>query len=373
MRRSSAPTLQDIANEAGVSSMMASVVLNGARSSTRVSELSRARIIVAAKKLGYRRNAAAVGLARSRMNTLGVVAVIDSGDINLYVHEVLSGILESANQYNQNITLFSIKDWRKEEHRILDWCDGRIDGMILVGPILSPEFAQLLPTHTPFITLHSNIPLPNTRNMEIENEVAAYKMTRYLLDCGHRRILHISGGHFTGAAARVNGFRRAVEEHGLTWDDSMVFPGKFSLETGRLIMNELVSMLPELPLPEAIFCANDSIACGCMEVLNTNGISVPKDISIAGFDDTLIARMTHPPLTTMRQPFRLMGRRTVEHLLEMQTTNSAANDPIRAPFQESAAPLQEESSLQSHIEHFEVKLIVRDTVAILSERQNINE
>src|SRR5580658_8097322 len=102
MRRSNAPTLQDVADQAGVTSMVASVVLNGARSSTRVSEATRSRVLAAAEGLNYRRNAVAVGLSRRQMDTIGVVSVIDTSpqldrnDLNLYFLELLNGVMESA-------------------------------------------------------------------------------------------------------------------------------------------------------------------------------------------------------------------------------------------------------------------------------------
>ena len=343
--------------------MMASVVLNGARSSARSSAASRARIQEAAARLGYRRNAAAVGLARRKMDTLGVVTVIDGGDINLYFHEVLNGILEAASEHRQNTTLFSIRDWNKDDHRILDCCDGRIDGMILVSPLLTPEFAAVLPTHTPCVTIHSSRPVQNTHNLDIDNYAAAYDITRYLIDCGHRDILHISGGHYSGANERAQGFLSALKDARLPSEDSRVIPGTFTAAAGREIMTDLLRRRPSAPLPSAIFCGNDAIALGCMEVLSLRSVRVPEVISVVGFDDTLMARMTHPALTTVRQPLRSMGRRAVEILLEAQNEPIAVGET--APL--DAGPASHNRAGQAINEILPVELVIRQSVRIVTD------
>src|SRR5579875_3451633 len=126
MRRGNAATLQDVAREAGVAAMTVSVVMNGARSATRVSDATRARIQEAAARLRYRPNAVARGLSRRRMDTIGVVTKMDLKEINLYFLEVLNGILEVAAQHGQNTTVFSVTDWQGDEKRLLQFCDSRV-------------------------------------------------------------------------------------------------------------------------------------------------------------------------------------------------------------------------------------------------------
>lgn len=349
MRRSNAPTLQDVAREAGVTAMAASVVLNGATSSTRVSEAARARIVDAAAKLRYRRNAVARGLSRRRLDTLGVVAVIGGGEMNLYFLELLNGILEAASEQNQNTTVFSITGWSGNESRILGFCDGRVDGMILIAPILTAAFAETLPGCTPVVTSHSHGALPPGYNLDVDNEGGAYAMVRWLIDRGHRRIAHFPGAlDLSGARLRLAGYRRALDEAGIPADDSLILPGHFNSESGKQRMTALL----ERPdpgahsLPTAVFCASDTIACGCIEALGERGLRVPDDISIAGFDDTLTARMTIPPLTTVRQPFRRMGRRAVELLLAQICGEPGAEPGGDAP----------------RTEIFEAELVVRGSV-----------
>ena len=139
---------------------------------------------------------------------------------------------------------------------------------------------------------------------------------QYLIAQGHRRILHLSANFaLAGVQQRIAGYRRALAEADIACDDRLIVPGEYSMSSGRAQMNELLEERRFEALPTAVFCASDAIAYGCMEVLASHGLRVPDDISVAGFDDALLARMTTPPLTTMRQPFRQMGSRAVELLL----------------------------------------------------------
>jgi LacI family transcriptional regulator len=316
MRRRSATTLSDVAREAGVSAMVASVVLNNATSSTRVSEATRDRILEAAKRMQYRPNAVARGLSRRRMNTIGVSFIIHGGDFNHYLMEILNGILETAAQYQQNTTIFSISDWTIDEPKILQACDGRIDGMILIGPPMRPSFVRQIPRHTPFVFIHNNSGLPNVPSLDVDNENGSYDMTKLLLNYGHRCIAHITGSMtMTCSRERQSGYLRALQEKGIKWDEDLTVLGDFTIERGRECTLCLLQRLKNRPLPTAILCDSDAIAFGCIEVLNDHGIRVPEDISVTGFDDTHLAQITNPPLTTVRQPFGLMAKRAVEILL----------------------------------------------------------
>ncbi len=358
MRRSNATTLEDVAREVGVSAMIASVVLNGARSSTRVSEKTRARVLEAAERLRYRPNAVARGLSRRRMDTLGVVATFDRSEINLYFLEVLNGILHAVAEQGQNATVFSISDWIHDEARILEFCDGRVDGMIFIAPhrILA-AFTEMFQHHTPFVTLHSSQLPSNAFNIDVDDEGGAHAAVRHLIARGHRRIAHFTGGlDLLGGRQRLAGYRRALEETGILYDPSLILPGGYSANSGRERMQAMLTEGRINPLPTAIFCANDAIAYGCMEVMAGFGLRVPDDISIVGFDDTLMARTTTPPLTTMRQPFHQMGRRAVALLL--------------AQIRDEEIPMEENAALASivptasgyHTEVFATELVVRSSV-----------
>jgi DNA-binding LacI/PurR family transcriptional regulator len=281
------------------------------------------------------------------MDAIGVAALIDGGEVNVYFLEVLNGILEASAAHGQNITVFSIANWGAEAHRITGFCDGRVDGMILIAPGLAAP--ATLCHHTPFVTIHGNEAQPQPHNIDVDNEGGAYVLTRYLIEEGHTEIAHFPGSpDLIGARQRLAGFRRAIEEADLPFDERRVVSGNFSAWSGRQRAKQMLGAAGHAPLPTAIFCGSDAIAYGCMEVLEAAGIRVPADISIAGFDDTLTARMTRPPLTTVRQPFREMGRCAVETVLFYIRRDDDGAEPGDA---------------EMPIRTFATELIVRESVA----------
>ena len=309
-----AATLVDVGRAAGVSAMAASAVLNGARTSARISEETRQRIVAAAAKLQYRPNAMARALATQRMNTIGVAAVIHGG-VNHYFMEIFTGILAAAARLEQNTTVFALHDWSRDTLRLQGFCDGRIDGLILIAPVLQPH-ESVLPTHTPFVSIHANSAMPNVVNVESDEEHGAWEAVRHLLAQGHRRIMHIAGpAGLVGADRRVAGYRRALAGSRIPFDEELLVPSFFEADHARDAMRKWLKKHAGELLPHAIFCASDDMAIGCMEALAEAGLRVPDDISVVGFDDTLVARTTVPQLTTVQQPFLAMGAEAVELLL----------------------------------------------------------
>jgi LacI family transcriptional regulator len=331
MLRKKAVTLTDIALEVGVSAMTVSAVLNGGNSTVRVSEQTRARIQEVARSLQYRPNAVARGLSSRRMNTIGVIAEFNSpGDMNLVVHEMLDGILEGAVIANHKTSIYHVANWGLDEQRILDYCDGMADGFILLGPNMTQRFAARLFHTTPFVTIHNCGSTAGAPNIDIDNEKGGYLMTKHLIDLGHRRIAHFSGNPGrSGTQERIDGYKRALHEAGIEFDPNLAATAYYVSSGGYNEMNRMLDNSHQDKQPSAVFCANDAIACGALDALNERNINVPSQISIAGFDDAIIAQMAARRLTTVRQPFRSMGIKAVELLLDsidgnVGTTSSVA-------------------------------------------------
>lgn len=310
-----AATLSDVGREAGVSAMAASAVLNGAKTSTRISDETRAKVLAAAEKLRYRPNATARGLAHRRMNTLGVVATLPGDEPNLYFLEVFNGIIHGAAAHGQTTTVFTLPDWASAGQCIPGFCDGRVDGLILLAPTLDAAAAAQLPEHTPMVSVHSNSAIPGVPNMESDDEGGAYLAVRQMLALGHRRILHVGGPlGLRGAEGRLQGYRRAHEEAGVALLADHVARGEFSVEGGRQTLELWLQNHAGEQLPDAVFAASDAIALGCLDRLLARGLRVPADISVVGFDDTVLARSAR--LSTVRQPLDRLGRQAVQGLLQ---------------------------------------------------------
>lgn len=295
--------------------MAASVVLNGARSATRTSAETRARVIAAAERLNYRANATARALANGRANAIGIVASHWKEDANLYFMEILGGIFEIATPCQQTVAVFMLRDWEEAPQRIPQMCDGRIDGLILVAPHLHLDASAWMPKHVPVVTLHSENTIAGAVNLEPDEEVGSFEAVRQMLAIGHRRILHVGGpSGLLGAERRLAGYRRAYAAAEMEPPDDHVVRSPLNADGGCEVMLDWLRRHQGEPIPEAVFCANDAIALGCIQALSMRGMRVPEDVSVVGFDDVWFARASS--LATVRQPLHAMGKRATEVLME---------------------------------------------------------
>jgi LacI family transcriptional regulator len=308
--------LLDVGRAAGVSATAASVVLNHTVSTWKASTEMREKILAAADRLNYCPNAAAQALVNQRIHTLGVVAVVEGGELNDYFLEVLNGILVAAPRHRQNTTVFTLPNWQRSSESLKTFCDGRVDGLILLAPTFSGRGA-VVPEHMPAVTIHGNREVPGVTNIESDEECGACTVVSHLIGWRHRRILHLAGPDgLLGSTRRIRGYRRALSEADLPFDPTLVVTAGYSTELGRRALHAWLQQRAGQPLPDAVFCANDAVAVGCLEVLAEFGVRVPEDVSVVGFDDTYVARTILPQLTSVRQPLREMGAHAVELLLE---------------------------------------------------------
>ncbi|EDY85026.1 hypothetical protein VDG1235_4660 [Verrucomicrobiia bacterium DG1235] len=296
--------------------MAVSAVLNGSNSSVRISEETQRRIRKAATELNYRPNIAARALVNRRMNTIGTFIVVEGNELNHYFLEVFNGIIEGTTKFKQNVTVFTLETWSDAKAQLERAFDGRIDGMILIAPVITNEFSKGLDPNMPCVSLHANADIDGLVNLESDEEKGAYDMVKLLTEKGHRRIMHFSGPRgLIGVERRITGYRRALKEAGVEPDEELLKSMAYSDIEARDVMKNWLRDNPRDALPDAIFCANDSMALGCIEALAAKDIRVPEDISVCGFDDTLVARVTVPTLTTVRQPLREMGMEAVSILM----------------------------------------------------------
>lgn len=309
-----AATLADVGREAGVSAMAASAVLNDAKTSTRISEETRARVLLAAQKLRYRANATARGLADRRMNTIGVVATLTGDEPNQYFLEVFNGVIQGAAAAGQTTTVFTLGDWDEAARRVPGFCDGRIDGLILLAPLLDADAAEWLPEHTPVVSVHANHEISGVVNLESDEEAGAFQMVSHMLALGHKRILHVGGPEGTiGADRRVQGYLRAHAAAGVAPPADHVLRDAFTVEGGRRALETWLERHHGEALPEAVFAASDAIALGCLDRLLARGLRVPADVSVVGFDGTVLARSAR--MATVCQPLRELGLQSVQLLI----------------------------------------------------------
>ena len=303
-------TIDDVARTAGTSIKTVSRVLNN---EPNVRESMRQRVLSAVAALNYRPLTSARSLATSRSFMIGLLYDNRSPS---YIMEVQAGVLEAceAQHYSMMVQplVSTAADFVDRVEDILS--RHRPDGLILTPPITDqPQLLDhLRKSGLPFASIAPRRP-EDCIGVTLREREAAAAMVEHLVSLGHRRIAHILGDPEHGAGIwRLQGYRDGLKRAGLKEDPAYMIQGRFSFESGVAAMRQLLA-LPQRPT--AIFAADDDMAVGAIWAAAEAGVSVPGDVSICGFDDTTIATQVWPPLTTIHQPVREMGRRATEELL----------------------------------------------------------
>lgn len=309
-------TLTDVAKRASVSVATASKVLNHRGG---VGEETRHRVETVAADLGY------VGLAeRQRATSIAgestIEMLIEPADVsNPYLAAFLGGALESASSVAVGLLVRSISSIATESPK--SWAttlarSGRL-GVIEVTSEYSSVRERALRAAGLSMVLVDPIDVPRTSTPSIgsTNWAGAYEATRHLLELGHRRIAYIGGPPRAGCdVVRAHGWAAAMQEAGIRVDLEAVPRLAYSFEHG---LDAATLMLDRRNAPSAIFAGSDASAMGVLEAARRLGISVPDELSVVGFDDTILARSATPPLTTVHQPIADIGRTSVTTLLRL--------------------------------------------------------
>lgn len=313
------PAMTDVAKAAAVSHQTVSRVLNG---HPNVRPATRERVLAAIEALGYRPNLAARALASGRSTQLGLVTL---NTMLLGPVATLYAVEQAARTAGYSVSVTSVGSINR---RTLHECVSRllqqsVAGVIIIAPVDTRDSAlSALPADLPAVAVEAD-PDSAVPGVTVDQELGAYLATRHLLDLGHRAIAHISGPKdFIEAQQRVVGWRRALTEAGVASPEVLV--GDWSAQSGY----DAGRLLAGTPEVTAVFAANDNMALGLLRALSEQGRSVPRDISIVGFDDIAEAGFFTPPLTSIRQDFAEMGRRSVELLLRQVETGARSVEHI---------------------------------------------
>jgi DNA-binding LacI/PurR family transcriptional regulator len=320
-RRNSAPTLEDVAQIAGVSRALVSLVM---RSSPRVSDESRKRVTDAASKLGYRPNLMARNLAARKTMTIGVLL----NDLhNPWFAEVTDGIHAAAERHGYQLILASGRRSTRLESRALDtFLASRVDGIIVAGCRLPAARLDAVAAEVALVSVGRAFSKVGFGSVTTDDAHGARLAVEHLHELGHSRIAHIDGGKGAGAAPRRTGYLRTMRSLGLA-DHAQVIAGDFTEEAGAHGAEKLLRG----SMPTAIFTANDLSAVGAIDVIERGGLVVPDDVAVVGFDNTSLAALNHIGLTTIDQPRREMGAAAAAMLIDALNERGELTDVLMSP------------------------------------------
>ncbi|MFJ8001751.1 LacI family DNA-binding transcriptional regulator [Streptomyces sp. NPDC096310] len=308
------PTLEAVAQLAGVGRGTVSRVVNGAPG---VSAKARAAVEAAVAELNYVPNPAARSLVTSRTDSIALV--IPESESRLasepYFSAVIRGVSTELADTEMQLLLILVRNQR-ERDRLTRFVEAhRVDGVLLVSVHQDdalPEFLEKL--QIPTVLAGRRSPAEPLSHVRSDNAGGAAQAVRHLLGRGCAAVATITGPlDMDVGDGRLQGWRDAHREQGVAADDSLVALGDFTEEGGRDAMRRLLERRPDL---DAVFAASDVMAAGALTELRARGRRVPEDVAVIGFDDSMVARHTVPPLTSVDQPSEEIGRTITRLLLD---------------------------------------------------------
>ncbi len=300
-------TIKDIAQATNLSIATVSLVINGKGDS--IPECTRQRIFDAAAQMHYHPDHAARSLVTGKTQTIGVIVPDIS---NGFFAEMVHHLQLELNKYSYDIILCSSEEKMSNDMKYIKLLSGRnVDGLVLTMSAESMEAGNrteicntLREAAVPYIFFDRYL-TGGDYAVSADNKDSGYQIARLLLQHGHRSIGVITGPvSLNSSINRLAGFEKALQEQGIVLPPEHIFHGQYNADTGyagacRLLQNKNIT---------AIFAFNDLQAFGVMRYAREQGIDIPGDVSLVGFDDTYFASMTEPALTSIKQPVREMAR-----------------------------------------------------------------
>ncbi|HVA92110.1 MAG TPA: LacI family DNA-binding transcriptional regulator [Chloroflexota bacterium] len=328
--------LRMLAEHLELSQTTVSLVLNNSPSAKSIPQETRKRVIEAAERLDYRPNYFARSLRQSRSMSVGVLAPdLSEG----YFTRVMSGVVQELTSAHY-FYFTACHEWKREliEQYPRMLVERAVDGFLLLN---TP--ADRIDVPVPVVAISAHITLKNVTNIVLDHHAAVEQALKHLYDLGHRRIAFMRGPRaIPDSEFRWESILQVAHEMGLRIDPAHVIridAAGWSMKTGYHPMapeigyKSMQALLEKSRDFSAIFCFNDIAAIGAIRALNDVGLSVPRDVSVVGFDDILSAAYYTPALTTVRQPLTEMGKRGAQILLERiaNRENGHPSEIVMAP------------------------------------------
>jgi LacI family transcriptional regulator len=281
-----------------------------------ISEQTRNRVFQAAAELGYVPDAAAQALASGRSKTIGLLLVRRSHVIasDMFLTQVMEVLVREINQQGMRMMLEVVENTDQRESYLRLVRSNSIDGILYSGPRIDDSALGYLVEHNVPTVLMGALPGTSYYSVDVDNRAAAKLAVSHLVHLGHQRIGCITnaGSSYAAAVGRLQGYQDALDEAGLLYDPRYVRFGDFEPESGYLQMKSLLAQRPALT---AVFVASDVVALGAMAAIREQGLKIPEDVALVGFDDVPVSRYLDPSLTTVHLPIVELAKNACEMLI----------------------------------------------------------
>jgi DNA-binding LacI/PurR family transcriptional regulator len=306
-------TIRDIAERAGVSKGAVSYALNDRPG---VSEETRRRILAIAEELGWYPNRAARALSAARADAVGLVLRRPAGTLALepFFMEFIAGVESELSARSMGLTIQLARDLDQELSLYRRWWgEHRVDGVLVMDlRVDDPRVAELVRLGLPTVLVGGPLPGDPLPTVWHDEYAVVVEVVRYLAALGHERIAHVAGvEEFVHTQQRMEGYSDTMDELGLA---PQIRTTDYTAEVGARVTRRLLS---EPTPPTAILFDSDLLAVTGLGVAQQMGLAVPEDVSIVGWDDSLISQVVHPPLTAITRDIGAYGVRATRHLLDV--------------------------------------------------------
>lgn len=302
-------TIYDVAKTAGVSIATVSKVLN---STGRISEKTRKKVLCVVKSLDYQPNIMASALMEKKTKTIGLL-IPDLA--NPFFSELARNIEDSAQELGYSLFICSTDYLSEKENKYIALLRQKnVDGFILASGFEDLQKVEdLIEEEIPVSIVARDFPMFPVNTVAVDDFMGGYQATSYLINLGHENIGIIARDVWSNRE-RFRGYKQALEENNLKIPSYFEYAEESNIIWGKRITNKYLN---HDNVPTAIFACNDLLTIGAIQAAKENGLIVPEQLSVVGFDDTAIATIVDPPLTTIAQPIQVMGQEVMKLMIDM--------------------------------------------------------
>lgn len=329
MNKSKKVTIHDIAKKLDVT---ASTVSRSLSDHPRISDETKKLVLKMAKELNYKPNNIASALRNGKTQTIGMlVPIIDRA----FFSSIIRGVEEVSNELNYHVIISqSDENFENEKKAIKAFLNAQVDGVIASISKSTKEFIhyqEVIDSGVPLILFDRTTNLLQANQVVIDDYQGGYMATAHLIEQGKSKIVHFTSEiKINIYTERYRGYQDALKDHGIDFDESLVFNGHLQLQDGRRHALELLKSKTKF---DAVFSASDYAAIGCIQVLKENSIKIPDDVAIVGFSNEPFASFTDPTLTSINQFPVEMGKTAAELFFKALDLNKRTERPNKTVIQ----------------------------------------